>query len=93
MHDGKNILVSQKVHVGDSVVLDLPSLKIKEVLPLQAGSMVFLVKGKHGGDKGTLKQMKGKEASYLVDGQEIETAKEYLFVVGNKEAVITVNTQ
>ena len=83
LHDGKNILSDANVKVGDSVVLSLPDLKIKEVLPLKEGVTIFLTKGKHGGSVGTHKEIKNNEATYSADGKDVETAKSYLFVVGS----------
>jgi len=85
LHDGKNILSDVNVKVGDSIVLNLPDLKIKEVLPLKEGVTIFLTKGKHGGSVGLLKEIKNNEATYFVDGKDVETAKDYLFVVGNEK--------
>ena len=91
LHDGKNILSDIDVKVGDSVVLSLPDLKIKEVLPLKEGATIFLTKGKHGGSVGVLKEIKNNEATYSTGGKDVETAKGYLFVVGNgKEPKIAI---
>lgn len=87
-HDGKNIKTDTKAKVGDTIVLSVPSLEVKEVLPLQKGSHVFLTKGKHSGGTGTLKEIKGNEAVYITEGKEVETAKEYLFVVRGKKAAV-----
>ena len=73
-------------------MLELPSFKIKEILPLDKDASVFLTKGKHGGDNGVLKEIKGQEALYSADGKVVETAKEYLFVVGKKEPVIKLSS-
>ena len=91
LHDGKNILSDVSVKVGDSVVLSLPNLKIKEVLPLTEGVTVFLTKGKHAGDVGKFKHFRDEEAIYVLDGKEIETAREYLFVIGKDKPMIKVN--
>lgn len=90
LHDGKNILSTKQAKVGDTFVLALPSLDIKEMLPLKPGMVVFLMRGKHCRDVGTLKEVVGKEATYLFDHKEVGTAKKYLFVVGEKKTVITL---
>jgi small subunit ribosomal protein S4e len=90
LHDGKNIIATQKAKVGDSLVLGLSSLEIKEVLPLQEGSFVFLISGKHAGASGVLKAFKGTEATFTSGSEEIETAKSYLYVVGSKKSAITL---
>jgi len=89
-HDGKNIITDVAAKVGDSVILQLPQLNIKEILPLKNGVHVFLTKGKHGGSSGVLKDIKGKEALYTVDGKDVETAKAYLFVIGEKKPAINL---
>lgn len=82
LYDGKNILTDKTVKVGDSVILSLPKLEIKEVLPLKEGVKVFLTKGKHAGASGKLKSLEGETARYLNEaGEEIETTKKYLYVM------------
>ncbi len=88
LHDGKNIVTDTKASVGDSFVVTLPALKIAKVLPLKQGMHIFLTKGKHAGDSGVLKEIKGREATYSARDADIDTAKEYLFVVGEKGAEI-----
>ncbi len=90
LHDGKNIISDQKANVGDSLILSLPSLKVEQVLVLQPGAIVFLQKGKHNGDVGALKEINGKEALYEKEGATIETAKNYLFVIGDKKQIIEI---
>jgi small subunit ribosomal protein S4e len=91
LHDGKNVLTDVKAKVGDTLLLSLPKLEVKEVLPLQKGATVYLTKGKHSGDVGQFKEIIKKEAIYLVDKTEIETAKAYLFVIGKDKAMITID--
>lgn len=92
LHDGKNIISTEKVRVGDSIVISLPSLELKEVLPLKPGAVVFLTKGKHMSDIGIFKEFKGEEAVYTKDKEEVNTSKKYLFVVGkDKKPVMEIN--
>lgn len=81
LFDGKNIISDKTIKIGDSLVLSLPKLDIKEVLELKPGAAVFLIKGKHQGSYGKLKEIKGAEAMYTVDGEDVDTAKDYLFVI------------
>src|SRR3989338_4127593 len=80
-HDGKNICSDKAIPVGASVVVSVPDLVVKEVLDLKPGAHVFLVQGKYRGSFGTLKEINGKGAVYESQGQMIETASPYLFVV------------
>jgi small subunit ribosomal protein S4e len=88
LHDGRNIVSDTKAKVGDTFVLSLPEAKISKLLTVKKGATVFLIKGKHAGDVGVLKEIKGVEATYTVGDADIDTAKEYLFVVGDKAAEI-----
>jgi small subunit ribosomal protein S4e len=90
LHDGKNVLSDVKVNVGESVVVSLPDFKIKEVLHLTPGASVFLTQGKHHGDLGKFKEIKGNEAVYIKDDQPVQTAKKYLFVVGKDKPAIEI---
>ncbi len=91
LHDGKNVFITGKAQIGDTVVLSLPSLQVKEILVLKPGASVFLTKGRHAGDLGTLKSQQGREATYTANGKEIETLKEYLFVVGQSKPIINIS--
>lgn len=90
LHDGRNIVADAAADVGDTFLVVLPEIKVKKLLPLKKGAKVFLTKGKHAADIGVLKEVKGKEATYSLQGEDIETAKAYLFVVGEKDAEITL---
>ena len=85
LHDGNNVISNKEAKVGDSLILNLPNLEINEILPLKVGVSVFLIKGNHGGSTGVLKEIKENKAVCLIDKNEIETAKKYLFVINKGE--------
>lgn len=90
LHDGRNVISDAKAQVGDTFVVSLPGVKVAKILPAKKGARVFLIKGKHAGDVGVLKETKGVEATYTMDGADVDTAKDYLFVVGDKESEISL---
>ena len=90
LHDGTNLLTDTSAKVGDTFVLTLPSRKVDQVLSLSGGASVLLTKGKHSGDVGTLKELRGVEATYISQDHEIETLKKYLFVVGSKKPLLKI---
>ena len=50
MSDGRNILIEDSKHeVLDSLVIELPSQKIKQHIPLEPGTTVFITHGQHRG--------------------------------------------
>ncbi|MBI2666985.1 30S ribosomal protein S4e [Candidatus Woesearchaeota archaeon] len=87
-HDGKNMLTTQPVALGDSVLRNIPDGKINQVLPLKTGVTAFLLRGKHRGDVGIVKEIRGNQATYLRNNQQIETLKNYLFVLPSDFPVV-----
>ncbi len=83
LHDGKNIITEKTAKVGDTLLMALPQFQIKEVLQFKPGMLVFFTSGKHSGDVGELKQVKGNTVTYTSKGNDIETAKAYAFVLGS----------
>jgi small subunit ribosomal protein S4e len=81
LHDGKNILGEKAVKVGDSVELEIPSLKMGKVYGLKEGAEVFLTGGKHSGNQGKLEKIQENVATCEVGKGKIETSKNHLFVV------------
>jgi small subunit ribosomal protein S4e len=93
LHDGKNILADNAAKVGDTMVLNLPKLDVKEVLPLSEGASIFLTRGKHAGGVGKLKEIKGSEAIYESGNKKIETTKAYIFVIGKNKPLIEIKNK
>lgn len=93
LHDGKCLIGDFSAKVGDSLAINIPEIKVREVLPLKEGAEVFLLEGKHCGDLGTLRKISGVGAVYSRDDQEIETAKKYLFVVGKDKPLISLGQE
>ncbi len=83
LNDSRNVLIKDgKYKVGDTVVLELPKQEIKEVVELKEGANIILTKGKHFGDRGIVKEIKGNELIYINKEQkEIKTPKSYVFVL------------
>jgi small subunit ribosomal protein S4e len=85
LHDAKNILTdNKKINVGDTVVIEIPSQKIKEVLKLEKGATVYLTGGKHMGEEGIVEDIKGTKLVYKRDKETHETLKKYAFVINKK---------
>jgi len=93
LSDGKNIVTDTKCNTGDTVIINLPDQKIKEILQLKKDAFVFLMRGKHAGDFGILQEIKNNHAVYQKDKQRIKTLKKYLFVLGDKKPVIDITLE
>jgi len=95
LHDGKNILVEKdfKCKVGDTVIINLPDHKVKELLELKKDAFIYLIKGKRGGDSGLFQEAKGNLIIYQKGKEKIQTLKKYLFVLGDKKSVIDIKIE
>lgn len=84
----KNI---KEYSVGDSVQLDAKNA-ISKHLPLQVGSVVQFIGGKHIGGVGIVESLEGKKVTATIDGSVFETLSDYAVVIGeDKKAIITVS--
>ncbi|MBI2138522.1 30S ribosomal protein S4e [Candidatus Woesearchaeota archaeon] len=90
LYDGKNLVVDKdSFKVGDSLLISVPELKIKDHLPLAVGSAIMLASGKHRGEAGTVVDiMKERAIVKNAKGEVVETLTRYLFVVGKQKPAI-----
>ncbi|MFH0859910.1 MAG: 30S ribosomal protein S4e [Candidatus Altiarchaeota archaeon] len=91
LHDGTTLLVdSDDYKVNASVVLELPSKKIKSRFELKKGNTAIVLKGKHSGERGKITEVLpgiGNRDSLTRIG-EIQTLTDYVFVIGEDKPVI-----
>lgn len=88
---GKDSPVLKEAKTNDSIVYTVPDQKIKQIIKLEKGAIVFLYKGKHAGllvnvdnfDRDNIVFKRGKDV--------FETKKAYSFAVGKTKSVITVS--
>ncbi len=97
LSNGWNILGQKKGTVLDSVLYDLSSNKIKEVITYKSGSKVYFVDGKRAGtiakfkDQKELGALKKDKVAVLEIGKEtVESSMNNLMAVGDKKEAITV---
>jgi len=91
LYDGKNILADKGEHkVGGSVLVEVPSLKIKDSFPLEKGSYVYLSGGKHIGSAGVIEEIKEKTIIIKKDKELIKTSKNHAFVIGKQKPSIQI---
>jgi small subunit ribosomal protein S4e len=98
LHDGKNILVDNKNYkTGDSILIELPSLKILQHISLAQGNLGLISKGLQSGKVGKIKEVipgKMREKTKIVcelDKETKEIVKDMLFVVGKDKPVVSVS--
>jgi len=91
LFDGRNVLVDKSdVAIGDSLVLELPSQKVIEHLPLGKGAVAFLLAGRHTGVIGTVESIDGDKIKCSKGKEQFETLKRFAFVLGKNKAVVKV---
>lgn len=85
LFDGNNILSEDNsIKTGDSVVLELPSLKVKEILKFEKGAYALLISGKHMGYFGVIENITGNKISINSNNIKFDTLKQSIFVVGKE---------
>ncbi len=92
---GDNLIVEKdESKVGDSVLLDLKSGKIKDSMKLAEGSACILLGGSHIGEFGTVKEVDNKKITIIgKDKTEFETLKKLVYIVGKKEPLIKIKNE
>lgn len=91
LSDGRNILIGKDEYkIGDSLLVEVPSNKIKDVLKLDKGAIILMIDGKHAGKAGKVEQVKGEDIFFKYEDHVFETAKKYAFVVGKERPAIMI---
>ncbi len=95
-HDGRSLISDTKVNVGDSCLMQVPEQKINEVLKLEKGAKVLVIKGVNAGQLADVKDIKEgtfvlpKRALLSFGNREIEIPSDLVMVVGKKEPIIQI---
>ncbi len=96
-HDSKTLISSQNMKVGDTCVIELPEVKIKNHIAFEKDSTVLIITGENAGNIGKIEDIKDgvfslpKRALVSFDGKSVEIPVEMVMVVGADRPVIKVN--
>jgi small subunit ribosomal protein S4e len=97
LHDGKNIVVDKDSYkTGDSLVLELPTNKIREHLSMESGNLGLIIHGKNSGKLAKIKKIvvsRSREPNKVIceaEGQEFEVMKAHVIVVGKTQPLLKV---
>lgn len=103
LHDGRNVLVKVKdpkspkedtFKTKDTVIFDIEKNAIKETIPFEKGSLALITGGKHRGNIARIedyKILRSTQPNIVIlstEKERFETRGEYVFVVGEKKAII-----
>ena len=87
LHDGTALLTDKKMSVGDTAIVEMPSRKIKDIIPYQTGTNAIVVSGRHRGIQGEIKEITPGTAARksLTTIGDSQTLTEYVFAIGKVE--------
>ena len=95
--DGRNFILKKEdsnlkqIKTNDSLLYTIPEQKIKQVIKLEKGALVFLYKGRHAGNLVVVDDFDRDNIVFKIGEVVFETKKAYAFVVGKDKPVITLN--
>jgi small subunit ribosomal protein S4e len=90
LFDSRNIIVKeQKYKVGDSVMIEIPSQKVKDHFKLEKGSYVMMISGGHIGEHGQIEDV-SKEGMVTIKSKKesFNTPKKSVFVIGKEKPAL-----
>ncbi|MEE9593964.1 MAG: 30S ribosomal protein S4e [Candidatus Hydrothermarchaeales archaeon] len=103
LHDGGNILLKitnprspkeDKYKTKDTLIFDIAKNKITGAIPFKAGSLALVTGGRHMGDIARIEEhkiLRSPQSNIVVlskDNEKFETIEDYVFVVGEKKAMV-----
>jgi small subunit ribosomal protein S4e len=87
-HDGKTLVDETQVSVGDTCVLQIPDIKILEVIKLEKGMNCLIIKGVNAGKIGKIDEIKEgtysipKSIDIVFDDRQIEIPAKLAMPIG-----------
>ncbi|MBU3905330.1 MAG: 30S ribosomal protein S4e [Nanoarchaeota archaeon] len=89
LHDGKNILSDKKYNTKDSLLLEIPSLKITDHVEFKEGNLAFVTRGSHDGLMSKIKTIDKINKRVWLNG-EIEVPIKNIMMVGKDKPLVKV---
>ena len=88
LHDGKNIIFENRVKTNDVFLLELPKLKVLDVIKFEKGNLAMVIKGKLAGNIYKIKEITNSHVILNVEGRDQYVDKKGIFVVGREKPVL-----
>lgn len=79
--DGRNILTTEKVNVGDTLVIEFPSQKIVKHLKLDKGASILLTSGRFVGNIAKVDKVEADKVHFSIKDIKSETKKQHTYVI------------
>ena len=93
-HDGRSTISDTKLNVGDTCLIQIPDLKILEVIKLEAGCQCLVTRGINAGQIGKIETIEEgtfilpKRAVLALGDRKIEIPAYIVIAIGKEEPVI-----
>ena len=98
-HDGRTLITDIDAKVGDSCLLEVPGQKVLDIIPLQAGCRVLVIKGANAGEAGLVESVipgtfiLPRRIVVSLGSRSIEIPTDAVIAIGQKEPVVQVGLQ
>jgi small subunit ribosomal protein S4e len=95
-HDGRTLISDAKANVGDTCLIQVPETKIIDVIKLEKGAQVIVIRGINAGYVGKISEIKEgtfvllKRALVDIEGRQIEIPTDLIMAVGKETPVIQI---
>ncbi len=95
-HDGRSLISDKALSVGDSCLIQVPEQKILDVIKLEKGSQVIVIKGVNTGQIGSIEDIKEgtfmlpKRVLIALGERKIEIPATLVMLVGKDKPVIQI---
>ena len=95
-HDGRTIISDVECKVGDSCLLEVPEQKILDVIRLESGCQVLIIKGVNAGESGRVESVEAgtfilpRRVVLKLEGRSIEIPTDAVMATGGDKPVIQV---
>ncbi len=93
-HDGRSLISDTKLNVGDTCLIEIPDLKILEVIKLEPGCQCLVTRGVNAGQIGKIENIEEgtfilpKKAVLALADRKIEIPADIIMAIGKEEPVI-----
>jgi small subunit ribosomal protein S4e len=93
-HDGRSIISDENLKIGDTCLIQIPEVKIIEVIKLETGSKGLVVRGTNAGQIGNIETVEEgtfilpKKVILTLGERRIEIPAELIMPIGKGEPVI-----
>ncbi len=93
-HDGRSLISDTKLNVGDTCLIQIPDLKILEVIKIEAGCQCMVTRGVNAGQIGKIETVETgtfilpKRVVLVLGDRKIEIPADIVMAIGKEEPVI-----